>query len=1048
MNMKNKSIYILSSLLALGVISSCSTTPKWDYVDEDINDAVRLNASAQLDEKLIIDISSDSSFFKSNIKKEDIIVAPKLYFGSGEDEAITFNDVKEHQVDNFTFAQFGDKNVTITLNDKSPSAYYVFFDKNATIDHVLSYASVFTYQTDNQLMPIFGTENNRYYAGVSSPTFVINYNDVEVDNTHLITFSRGFNDLEVMTTECDNGKITITTDGMIGEDKQGIINLNEGFFKGVNYDVKVYFDIISSYVYLDQESFKYSDNEFTFNVKTVEKEYLDTIKKENVIFDEALDKINLKSVIRRDDMTIAITLTVTDEELNALDKVIVYLDKTNITFVNALKDFNNTFALSFSVDYPSLVLFPTFDFRAHKFKLSGRAYNLKEGSFAQDDIIFESSNIEIDKNIKIDAFNSANKGFSFDMSILNDTSHLYGAVKCDESKIQTLWGNNFPLEGYFDSKAITLSIQSEDKIIDDILNSPIVMDQDLKGISLDQSLPTFSFTIGEGQFGPALTCLSEFLRLSDIVYPLDGSNYDYFNNYKSLFDDTTLYNLASLDDFGELIQDGDAYDKYNADRTAYKEMQDALDSCYQKYITPMLDMFHAYQDKYVQEILRLNTIHQSTYRAVTLDDWDDEGNLGCSIMHPEEPYFSIEDYDIDDMYITEVYDFYFKEAVEEYKKENKYTREVERLLRQDIARFLAIPNFSNEMKYSTLQAFIFLNIADEGDAEKFNDLYMNFASEIGKEYENSLLTAYYNNLTSLYNFQSEINQTFRRFLADMKLKLELFGAFSQILNLFSLSKIDYHNTLIAVQSADKAITQYNYLKELKEDEDYSYVIDSVFKHSLVSIDYDISYSENGSINSSVKIIDTKTNEELETVNNNTMINDKDYQMMYNRYLALKELCMDDSIDFMNYLIKQNVFGLDPAQRYELMRYQSAFDKGETLPDYPLPVLTSFTGFYDDLMDKSVTGYCASHYGDNNSLYTEGKNYTFGSDGDSLNGSKRSWSYLELRGTILDLSSMTSSEVGLNAVATYNQTIWNNGFDDHYLFKRYENGFYTFVLFRI
>ena len=72
-----KKLSLVLTLFAL-LIASCSNNekPAFDYDDQDINDAIRLDAYAQIDDKLIINISSDNSFFNSHIKKEQILVVP------------------------------------------------------------------------------------------------------------------------------------------------------------------------------------------------------------------------------------------------------------------------------------------------------------------------------------------------------------------------------------------------------------------------------------------------------------------------------------------------------------------------------------------------------------------------------------------------------------------------------------------------------------------------------------------------------------------------------------------------------------------------------------------------------------------------------------------------------------------------------------------------------------------------------------------------------------------------------------------------------------
>ena len=89
------------------------------------------------------------------------------------------------------------------------------------------------------------------------------------------------------------------------------------------------------------------------------------------------------------------------------------------------------------------------------------------------------------------------------------------------TKTKTLWGADYELSGYFDSSAITLSTQKEEQVLDNIINTPIVMNQDLKGLSLSDSLSKFDLSLGSGDFGPALSSLSRKLINSPINNLLD-----------------------------------------------------------------------------------------------------------------------------------------------------------------------------------------------------------------------------------------------------------------------------------------------------------------------------------------------------------------------------------------------------------------------------------------------------------------------------------------------------------------------------------------------
>ena len=149
-----------------------------------------------------------------------------------------------------------------------------------------------------------------------------------------------------------------------------------------------------------------------------------------------------------------------------------------------------------------------------------------------------------------------------------------------------------------------------------------------------------------------------------------------------------------------------------------------------------------------------------------------------------------------------------------------------------------------------------------------------------------------------------------------------------------------------------------------------------------------------------------------------------------------------------YLLKYKIFGVDPVERYQNFRYQSALDKGEVLMDIPLPILTSFNGAFNINQGDNYKCYCATSYDGNGEYYRDDNDYFYGSSGDNLMGSKRNWEGKEARGTILDVRDMSSNETVLSAIATYNESFWNNAHDEIHTFNKYEHGFYCFALYRI
>ena len=854
--------------------------------------------------------------------------------------------------------------------------------------------------------------------------------------------------------EVDNNKVKISTTGNISSSSRGTISLRNGFFSGINYDVNFSKDVSSSLLYIDQSTFAYSKGQLSFDVVSVSKSFIDVPRTNNIILSSTLENVEVGSVSRKANDKLNVSLTIKDASLTKLGDVLDYLNETTFTFDNILKEVTTTFDEVLSISYPALSIYPTIDNEKHVLNLDGRVFNVKDLYLTAESLELADSNIDITASGAITNFNFKDNDFTVSIKIDDDLASAYGRLSFN-SDTKTLWGENYSLSSYINTRVLGDQIKDLDTFVDTIKTTKLVLDDDAKGVVLSDFGNQFGLTPGKGSYGMALGSLTEFLMLNEVIEYPEKDNYATFFNSMSLFEDKINFDGTNIDKFSDLLTDNKCFAQYGVNKLEYLNGQSRWDLFHNKYIEKMNEIIHQYQNKYNAAFASLLEGSQIDVKLVYYDDWsgNDEPHYVASIMHPKEAYTSVEEYDVEDMFDINMPASYYAEAAEQYKTDKRISKKVEEKFKKAIANYIAdnrdpedSQELNEDMAYSAIQALIYLSIANKDDAKQFNELYEGFAGEISKNYDDSILTTYFNLLTSYHNFQAEAEENLKYFLAQMKLELLMFGSFDQILTLFSFSDFDYKNLNTVVPGADDAIRNNHYLETLKEGENFTYVLRDNLKSDLVKLDYSLSYGEDGKTISEFTAYDVKTGKKYNYIDNASLVSEVDIGRIYNRYNALVELGEEDSLSFTSYLHKHGIMPDDAEGQYASLRYQSSKDKGSVIPDYQVPVLVGFEGAFNDLADGSPNMLCVASLDKDSVDFKKDSEYHYGSAGERLEGSKNNWSGLSANGKILDLGTMESSTTSLGAFASYDSTTWNEAHDENHLFKMYEQGMYCFVFY--
>ena len=1014
-------------LLALPLlIVSCSFKPKvipetWDYDSSVIDNAYKLHATAQVDHKLTINVSSDESFFNDDFGKEEILVAQKMNFNSAE---ITFGDFVSHQINDFEFSIVDDKNVSISVKNYRTSTYYVFFNKKASLKDVVSYTSVFTYDPKEESAPVFGLEEQYHYGGEESPTLKINCTNVKVDDISKVGFSKGFGALDVDTVEQNGSQVLIKTKGVVGKDNQGIVTLQKGFFKDLDYDVNIYSDISLNLIDIDQTSFKLQGNEFNFKIHAVNDTFINSLSTKNISFDESLNKVSVADVKKVDDNNASIKLSISDNNIDQVNEALEYLNGGKFTLASALNNAQSSFTSTFVANFPSLTINPIV--KNGTLTLYVNVYNNQKIDLGEQDFTLTNSNI--DYVATLEKIETTSNGFAATYkSKTENMPRTYGQVDIKNNRIKTLWGEEYSLSKIFDFvNADDSALYYDNEFISKITSKAFTVDNYMKGLDLidfTNTLPDFHLT-------NTLGALMSLFELTDIAPSYDKNNSNHVFKEKS----DSISKVINKD-----IENANAYlSKMDDKDDLFYASLDKLNNFDTQYIRKMESMIARYRESFFTKFKAMINSGSIAFRLAYVDHWTTSTGYKLTLLDPNQYYVSVEGFDAEDTYHYQIPNTYLSQLKPDLETASYYSEDVDKAFVDVLSKYCADNRdevLTSTIVSSVLKGNLIFDMVSKEDADEFNSLYEGFINEIGKPYDESVLTAFFNTLYPYRNFQSELEKDVSYFMADMKIKLAKYGSFAQMLNLYSFNDFDCDKLDKSLKNADNAIKHYSYSKDVGKDENYSYAAGGTISGMFVKLDYETSFDANGNPSISFKMYDARTNEEINNINNTSILSYEDVVDIYNRYLFLVETEETNQPTFYDYLVDIGLINIVDYNLY--VQYSENENGGEKLPSYTVPILTMFNGTYNKTSSDSYKALCAKSYDKMSTSYVEGQTYQ----------SNKDWSGKEANGKILDLASMEQKDEILGRYATYNQTEWSKLHDDHQIFKMYETGFYCFVFYR-
>ena len=740
------------------------------------------------------------------------------------------------------------------------------------------------------------------------------------------------------------------------------------------------------------------------------------VKKDNVILGDDLDKITINDVNKIDDKKLSISLQIKDVTLNNLDSVLAYLDGKDISFKNAFRKINATFDVEFSVNYPSLKVSFIDDAENQSLKARLRIYNATSENLEISDCQIKNTNLVAPSvtNTNIEVVSDG-----FDINYETNLKFVYGEYDIAKEKIKTLWGEQYPLSSYFNNTKIAGGIEFGLKTL---INTPTTYDENIKGVDLFTFLQRNGVDILlSGKYGAALASLEESLVLNDITH--------YSNNFLGGLMDRKQFMTNIVENTSFVL---DAYNNIRDD-ALFKASFSKWNAFNEKYVNQMNGIINSYKSKFfiaMKELVNQNTISTK----VTYVGRDDSDLTYASIMHPNQYYTSIEGFDVVDMYVVDMTtdDDYFKAIKNRFNEKNYYDHELDTQLETVINNKLNTcpAEILNDVKASivldTLKADVMLKIVDPNDMITFANLYKAYLNEISKD--NSILMSYFNMLTSYTNYKDELENEYYNFLGSIKLDVVKFGSFLQLLNLFSLDNDNYVDMSTAIAKADNAIINNRYLDV---DRYYSYVINGEMVSRYVKLDYENRYDANHNSVTELVMYDALTNTKMDDINQTALLSVDEINEIYFRYQFLNSVGKNNDSDFISYLLSKKLLDQSSLDAYSQIN-----------SDFTLPIFTQLTGAFLDTSSTSFDVYLDASMENSSALFNKNNKYGY-----SLKGNKDCWSGKEMRGMILDIGNMQSSDEVINRYASYNDAFWNNDVDEHHLFKMNDNAMYCFVFYR-
>lgn len=1024
-----KIIGLLLIFVSVITFSSCGKNVDWSdpngYMDAKKLESTHVMANNQL----VMNINNSNNYLK-NITKDMIIVKERNNSDvAKEEKTLTPEELKAGAISDYVL-EVNEKEVKITLSKYDEALYMVVFNKAVTNDNKFAYAYFsLLNEVEASFQPYVKVEERKYLADEEDPAFLIGYYNMEVADKSKITFSQAFSDLEVIHIEFISNNIDIVTDGVIKNDEYGIITLNRGFFKGIDYEVDLYFDVDFVGYHIDSSSLKVDNNIFSFDVvftnKTFDKIDIDNISIEDYTVLSAELVGNEKNRVR-------LTTEFTGDVIDA----IATFSGAKISISNKANEVEGE--LFFDAFLPAFYSYATLE--GKNLLIHYRYYDVLIGKEITEDmlkldindLVFEGEN----PNARLKSFTKRSNGFDLSIELDNEVEKLEGAIEIANAKevFKTLWGEEFgaPVCAFSAENDNNITLTAEKGEYDESFSETMITAKP----NVDTAANVLLFAGYAAQLGAAIYTANPAAAIGSVIsvlqlFGLTGKSteptiQDVLNKLEDMSNQLKAID-RKIDALKQEVLDSAVATQLGIDKILFNQYRSSWEEFYENYIEKINNSIWDYTTdlrKYFVEFVR-NT------EDVTLElkYFKNGDNTVFSIENPSDPGYSLEGWPYVSSKKVTIKKSYFDKAIEIARKAQGYSDDFDAAFKTAID--LNIMHDYSDLPTDEMHALYndtYAQIVGEGQLKVVNEektktmvkQFINFADQLsGKSTGTSKMTYYFKMLESLYNFQSEAKTEMTQYRVNMKRLLDNFAGVATTMAQFcpGIDKSEITNSYLKAYDYIKNNTN---LKTVSDGEDYCYTINSKITSKVVRCSFDKGFNNQGKNKCSFwynyKTYDQVTEKEIDVVNNTKLLTNTNLATINARALNILRNRGEstDGFNFYNYLVDRGLITSSLKSKY------SGAD-----------VITSYNGI-NSPSTNDFNVICTSYgVGD---YFSYGTTYKY-------KGSKEGgcWSAKEASGTVYSLASNSQVAGFIDIMARYDESHWYWSTDEHWAFEYFLTG---------
>lgn len=1025
------------ALMCVMVFISCGKNVDWTD-NNGYQDAKKLESShVESNNKLVMNISNKDNYLK-NITKDMIIVKERKTIENDNEQALTTAELKADNIKDYEL-EVGEKEIKITLPEYKESLYMVVFNKALTNDNKYAYA-YFSLLNEKEFVdqPYVKIIENKYIAGDEDPLFSINYYNMEIADKSKMTFGEGFNGLSSIRVIDGDNQISIATDGVIGNADYGTITLNSGFFKNIDYEVDLYFDIDFVAFHIDSSSLKYENNILSFNVVFSNRHFENT-EDINVTFGD-YEIENLEIVGNNDTIKVSIRYS------GDINDAIGDLFGLKLKISSSTKNIEDE--MMFNIYRPEFYAYATMVDK--ELTLNYRYYDVIVGNITEDLIEIESDilSFEDNGNAKIKSFTERSNGFDLTIELNDLMDVAFGNVKIKPTAglFKTLWGEEVNasdclFECLQERKVVlTATGEYDESFTEKMITASPDIDTFAHVLMFVGYAAQFGASVYSGNPASAIGSVLSMLQL----FGLTGKSgeptiQDVLNKLEDMANQLKSID-RKIDSLKQEVLDQAVATQLGIDKILFNQYRMAWEDFYQSYI----EKLDTYLWSYTTDIRTyfVNFVMNNEDVTLELKYFTKDNENVFSLESPNFPGSSVEGYPYATSKDVIIKKMYFTEVQDLVRKAQGYSDDFDATFRKCLKAYLEAENPTiTEEELNSLINDIYAQITGQAQFEtvsgdvnvnRAKDItisFINFAKQLsGKATGTSKMTYYFKMLESLYNFQSEAKDEILQFRVNMKRLLDQYAAFATSMAQFcpGINKKDI---------TDAYVDAYNYIKDntnlrtVNDGEEYCYPINSKISCKAVRCSFDKGYDNSGHNNCTFwcyyRTYDEQTDNTVDVVNNSKLLSNANLGIINARALNILRTngISTDNYNFYSYLRERNIITKAIRDKY------SGSD-----------VITSYAGI-NSLSNSNVNLLCTSYgVGD---YFEYGTRYKY-------KGSREGncWSAREATGNIYNLNSNTQIDSIIDILGQYDESHWYWSTDEHWGFELYMTGRTALVFIRV